>query len=412
MTTLIRGVGGGHIYTLSKMHYLERLGYDTLFFHANDTTDIIRIEELKQFEKCYDNHFYFPSYFFKEKEQNKVVERLIKEYIPTADEYKTIIIESQTTVVSTWGEVLSKKLCAKHLVYLLDEHPRISNSLMFSFNDFKLKRHELAGIGKNSLSEMFSPWQVLKDNERYYLKAHTPKPLANLDFDINDIPSGDYIIGSITRLEKKFLYPALEVVKQFAEDHANKTIVILIIGGEIGTNKNEKAIRQLFKNTANVKVVITGIIYPLPVKLVKIPHVFLSTSGACLSSIQLGKVTIPFDIHDGKPMGISKYTTNEILFREKGKTEPNLYDLLTDVLINKTYPETDVLYNGEEIVNYDDHMTFVEEYQEEAQYFEFDYGMLDEKQKRNARMVRLFGPKASQLLYKNLVPRVYKLFRH
>ena len=57
-------------------------------------------------------------------------------------------------------------------------------------------------------------------------------------------------------------------------------------------------------------------------------------------------------------------------------------------------------------------MTFVEEYQEEAQYFKFDYGMLDEKQKRNARMVRLFGPKASQLLYKNLVPRVYKLFRH
>ena len=48
-TRLIRGLGGGHIYALNKMKYLEQTGYDTLCLHPNDTRGEFVIKDLEKY---------------------------------------------------------------------------------------------------------------------------------------------------------------------------------------------------------------------------------------------------------------------------------------------------------------------------------------------------------------------------
>jgi hypothetical protein len=408
LTTLIRGVGGGHIYTLCKIDSLKSEGFDIQLIHANDPTSKIYIDGLRVYEKNYDNCFFFPAYFYSPKEQKRVVERVIKRFIPKYGEYEDIYIESQTTTCSTWGELIAGKIRAKHLVYLLDEHPKISNISIFGFYSFKLDRGELAGIGRDSIKTMFEGWRDIKVSP--FLLAYNKKPLQDVPYDIRKVRKSDYIIGSIGRTEKGFLLPALTVVKEFALNHANKSFTVLIIGGSVDNGKPEQAIQQLFRNIKNVYVHITGLIYPIPICLVKMPHIFLSTAGGVTTSTDLGKVTISFDINDFKPIGIINYTTQNRLFRSEDEPAPDLYRLLDEVLIEKKYSETNVIYNKEkQELSYKPHFDFIAASNQEKKYYHFEDKGLTVGQVIMKIMIRIVGTKVTKHVVKNYYPLILRI---
>lgn len=85
----------------------------------------IVVDDLKQYKKLiFPELNFYPSYFFKFK-RNKILQKMVGQ-IPTSDE---IIIESNSTSLSCWGELLAARLNAKHIIYNLNESPQMKPEL-------------------------------------------------------------------------------------------------------------------------------------------------------------------------------------------------------------------------------------------------------------------------------------------
>lgn len=378
LSTLIRGIGGGHIYTLNKMNFLQEHGYDTLFIHGNVKKGSIVIEDLLKFEHYCDDALQYPSYTYPSRKQHQILDHLLT-YIP--DKYDEYIIESQTISCSTWGELLAAKLPnCKHIVYLLGEHIKIENKQMFDFFLFKLKRKELIGIGKLSLKKLFTGWKVIEDAECYALPAYCTNSLTNKQYShIEDIPKGDITIGYIGRTDKIFVEKSIDSIIQFCNAHLNKKFTILFIGG-CNNPKVEKRIRLRFKHCKNVNVFITGIIFPIPANLVLLGDLYLATAGSCRIPSKLGITTISHDANDGLPIGIFGQTTTNSLFRAANEPPLNLVSLLDSILIKKEY-QNKAIPNIKDIVedekfDFSEHITFIQDSEHQYNYFDISKARL------------------------------------
>ena len=336
LTSLIRGVGGGHIYTLNKIHYLENNEYKCDYIHANiDYGDIV-IEELKKYENRYDTHLQQPPYFYNRKIQVSVIDNIVR-LIGVVDIYDEIIIESQTVTCALWGELLAEKIKARNFIFLLGEFMRTRNSIVADFWRFKLKRKELYGIGPKSIYHLLGNYPKDDIDCNFYLTASCSNSLKEIKYNrMSDVPNADIIIGSIGRIDKIFLKNVLKDVVSLAKKHREKTFLVLLIGGSNNSSK-ESELKQLISKVDNVKIYITGLIYPIPVELVQIADVYLSTSGSARISANLGITTISYDVHDFKPIGILGVTTNDVLTRKNGTQSLNTIDLLEDILFKGKY---------------------------------------------------------------------------
>lgn len=411
LTQLIRGVGGGHIYTLSKMRYLRKVGYDVNLVHANDLKDELKIEELRPYFENYDEHFLYPIYFFSKDVIDGVCNSFIHRYCKEKC-YEKIIIEAHDICMSTWGEEISKRLKAKHFIYILGENCKLPTASLADFYRFKIERSELVGIAPDSVENLMSDWCHVEDARSRCLRAYSPNPIDDIEYDTSYFPSADYTIGSIGRIEKCFLLPALRVVRSFAEQHKDKKINILIIGGEIDSDRNRRKIEDLFANISNVFVHITGIIYPLPLKLLKLPDVFLSTSGSCKASADIGKPTISFDIHDGLPIGVLNWTTENFIERNDPFI-PDLFSLLNDVLVKKIYTDIEIPYDIEEgkNISYRDHIDYIDNSSNLCDYFDIKSATLSSKDNIKIFLIKRFGIQGSIRLL-TIIGRIKTLLMH
>ena len=374
LTSLIKNIGGGHIYTVNKIKYLESKGFMVDFYHADIRHGGIVINDLVSYENNCDFHLQYPPYIFSKKTQKNIVDAICEKIPKDCGE---IIIESQTIICATWGELVANQLKAKHFIFLLSEHHNLHNEDIFEFFKYKLNRGELAGIQKKSLPMLFKGWYELRENEKYFLLAHCYNSLKNIPYsEIKKVPKSDYTIGSIGRIDKLYMIKILQLINVFAKNHPDKTFTLLIIGGS--SNKNDtKKIYKIFKNTDNFKVFITGLIYPIPVELVLIPDVFVSTSGSCRVSHSIGKTTIPIDNSDFKPIGILGETTNNTLYRSE-EIDSSIDNLLNDILFLKKYNSNVNFRESDFDINYDysDHLEFVKRSDNSKVYFDISKAKL------------------------------------
>lgn len=374
LTSLIRNIGGGHIYTRNKINFLQDKGFRVGFFHADIQHGEIVIQDLLNYKNNCDNHLQYPTYFFSKKIQKEVVTSICNR-IP--DDHTEIIIESQTVICATWGELIAKRVNAKHFIFLLSEHHYLRNKNVFNFFKFKLDRKELVGIEKKSLSLLFDGWYNISEMESYFLTAHCTNVLEDISYPkLSQISQSDYTIGSIGRIDKLFMVETMKQVAEFVKLHPHKSFTLLLIGGS--TNKNAgEVIKSLFKSTNNVKVFITGLIYPVPVELVLIPDVFVSTAGSCIVSNSVGKLTISIDNNDFKPIGIYGKTTDNILFRSN-EPDVSLNELLDSILIRRMF-KSKISYRKKDLpLNYDysDHLEFVRRSDILKEYFDISKAKL------------------------------------
>lgn len=407
LTTLIRNIGGGHIYTRNKIKYLQEQGYVVDFYHANIRVGEIVVQDLLKYENNCDSHLQYPAYFYSKKTQNKVAISLCS-IIP--DECTEIIIESQTVNSATWGELIAKRVNAKHFIFLLSEHHHLRNSSIFNFFKYKLDRKELAGIEKKSLSLLFEGWYSISEVESYFLTAHCTNVLEEISYPkLSQIPQSDYTIGSIGRIDKLFMVEAMKQIARFVNLHQHKTFTLLLIGGSSDENAGD-AIQNIFKSADNVKVFITGLIYPIPVELVLIPDVFVSTAGACIVSNSVGQLTISMDNNDFKPIGIYGRTTDNILYRSN-EPEVSLNELLDSTLIRRIY-QSKIIYSKKDLrINYDysDHLEFVRRSDASKEYFDISKGKLSFKDRIEKIGQELLGKTRYSKVVRRLSPIWMKL---
>lgn len=373
LTPNIFNVGGAQIYLKYKSEWLIDKGYKVIIISSIKSKYMINgLEKYKDF--VVEGLFNYPHWFYKRK--RKRIENILLNII--GDKSDEMIIESTSITVAVWGEIIAKYYNAKHLVYSLQENNEVFNPEIFNFLKFKNIRRELAGINPQSIPRIFK----YESNNGPYLRAYTLNIPEDYDYSlVNKIAKADYTIASIGRLEKPFVLPLIKEIISFAQMHDDKSFILLMIGGS--ENKTtEKILKIMVKKTSNIKLYITGFIYPIPLKLLQIPNVFISSSGACSISSQQKKLTISIDARDHKPIGIIGITTNNRIFRD-GEPEIELPVLLKAILIDKKY-QSFMINDGKplSIVDYSDHFEFINKSDNKKEYYNFEMLVSMKKYKR------------------------------
>lgn len=389
LTTLIRGIGGGHIYTLNKIKYLVSVGYSCEFIHADVLSGNIEIHELAQYANNKDENLQYPPYMYTKNEIEVTLNNIIG-IIGDVSNCKEVVIESQTINCALWGELLASRLHAIHFVFLLGELVKTRNQMVEDFWKFKLKRHELYGISPNTIKNLFKDSMSKQIGGNVQLKAKCTNTLSDIKYlNKKSIIQTDYTIGSIGRADKMFIPRALRDIVRYARIHNDKTFCFILIGG--ATNKRyEKKLLKIVDKIENISIHITGLIYPVPVELVQMPDVFVSTAGSARLSERLGIPTITYDIHDFKPIGILGYTTNNVLNRSRQEPPVDIFNLLDDVLMYKKY--TKILKTFTEVVfTYEEHLQALAACSKQRNYFDTSKARLDNVERFYKLLCHVFG---------------------
>lgn len=336
LTYSISNIGGSQIYIRNKYIYLEREGWDVYIYSYQNGT--ILINELSKFKKNIINELEYPINYYSKKMQAKVVDRIINNINRNCD---ITIIESNSIGLATWGEFIAKRIKCKNFVYLVSETFKL-DSFTFKFLEFKHQRKELAGIQENSLLNMFGTYKRIKRDESYHLKAYCTNVVEDVEAEMPDfLNKADFTIGSIGRLEKPFLFPILNEVKNFILDYPQLTFNILLIGGAPDDSLHEKKIMNLFLGVTNVRLHITGYLYPIPEILLKFTDVFISSAGSAMISYRYGIPTISIDAIYHKPIGILGYSTQNNIYQNKDVNQNySLNELLDQILFQNVIPKT------------------------------------------------------------------------
>lgn len=329
LTGTIFGIGGGQLYTRNKAVFLRETGWNVLVFSAlNGTVRISGLEDdasnvIPQLSR---NPSLFPA-----AERKKVLEMLGNSL--KSPESHTVI-ESHTIEASLWGEMLAEKIKGKHFVYLLGENFARQPEYVMNFLDFKHKRREMAGIVEKSLEVIFDGYKELSGKERYHLQAVCSNSVEDVENPvINGLCPKDINIGSIGRLDKRYVPPMVDEISKFAAANPDVEIQLILVGGS-PDGTAEKEILAKTQSTGNLSTVITGYMFPIPRKLFGITDFFISAAGSAIVSAGEGVPTLSLDVRNSMPIGLLGIETTDILYGG-GAKEESISELLQEFLIRQ-----------------------------------------------------------------------------
>ncbi len=368
-SSYIGGVGGGQMYARNKMLYLREHGWVVDIFSV--PVKDIRIKELQEFES---NCFLpiFPMYSYRNKNKDSILGSL-KDKIVDRTNYEDIVIESNSIHLGLWAEALSQMLGCKHLAYPLDEKLVVENNGLQKYVIFKHRRRELAGIQNTSLSKMFSSFAPISPESSYRLLAWANNAEADVDNHfIHEIDENryDYVVGVLSRLNKKFVLPAIEDFCHYAALHKDLRFLLLLIGDSANNDAVTKTIlAKMEMAEENVECIVTGYLYPIPTRLLEKCDVFMASAGCVSICSRSGVPTICYDGCDGEPIGVFGKTTRNNVYRGENEPPLELSSLLDTILINKVYKKEEPSYY-EGTPDFSEHISFLANSEQEHSYFD------------------------------------------
>lgn len=400
-THSIVNVGGAEIYLRNKCNYLEKEGWRTYIFSY--TQGEIIISDLKKYKTYIIPELFSPPMFFNKTQSNKVVEKIINNI--EVNNSHNIIIESNNLYIALWGELIAKTLNAKHLLFNLQENDRIKSKGLYDFLSFKFHRKELVGIGSKSLQLLFKPFFAVSSEQSYYLSAFCNNPVEDINVSSlnNEEFDEDYKIGSLGRLEKPYLKTAIEDIIDFTRKHQEFKFAVYFIGGCNKKSKVDKIIEKKFRECPNVRLIISGYMYPIPLSLIREFDVFLCSAGSVRVTSNLGIPTISYCAIDLHPLGVFGYTTHNSAFRDKEHLV-NGSDLLDDILLKKLYTKKKCEYQPIEY-NFSSHIQFINESNSNNEYYQLNKYSYSITEKIGLGILRIGGFRAFKkafFLFKNL----------
>ena len=296
------GMGGGQVYTRNKCVVAKKLGYIPIVLHSNYKD--IKIQELKKYNNNRVREIRFIPSFYSTKERERILNQLID--IVNPQDNDEFFIESNDAVYSLWGELLAKRLGCKNYSFLLEYFFSRQNDDIEYFK-FKAKRHELAGIMRESLLALFGNDYKLPDEENTVLSAFSTNSVEDIPIPFElDTSKYDVVVGNIGRITKPYVQWMSKDLCVFANEHKDKTILLLLVGGEPGTS-DETKIKETLKPCKNVDIFSTGFLFPIPQKLLGKIHVATATSGCIITALKVNLVTVGYRDDDNYPSGICGY---------------------------------------------------------------------------------------------------------
>ncbi len=342
----IVGIGGWQIYIDGKVSYLKENGWEVYVFCPKRTLnhELIKLNGLKEYEKNMMSELCYSPYHLTSLQQKYVIDTMISIISPQESSNDKVIVESTSMNDSLWGELLSKRLGAKHVVYLLHSHFNKLSPSYISYFNFKYERKELAGMAEKTLLSLFRGYRKIDSNSNYYFKAAGKNPISNsceLDVSTRNIISEakkcDYLIGAFGTLNKPHSLDIFEEVKNFAYKHIDKKIAYIVIGSSLLGTVEENML-QSAKKCTNLTLLMVKEMYPVPEQFFKAMDVCIGSWGSARVAAIAGAKTIRLssDI-DIIPQGVIGYTLTEEPYSQYDSYGGTLLEILEDVLLSEKY---------------------------------------------------------------------------
>lgn len=356
LTPEIGNMGGAQMYVENKVIYLCKNGWEVQVFYYIYGENL-KLPRLRQYKDNYIHDFVY-AYYYVPSFKRKSILKAIADKVGKADE---IVVESQLLTLSFWGELIAENLGGRHIINYLEEHVPYISEKEYSFLSFKLKRWEFMNAGPNSLKRLFKE-RLTEDLLRYQHPMSfqcTNVVDKNIVYD-GDFAACDYTILSIGRLDKKYIIPMVKEIKRFAQQHEEKRMNVILIGGSLD-GSIEKDIVERLGGKSNLQCYVLGYMFPVPSNILEMADVAIESANSVLVTAEYGIPTICVDMNDSFAIGVYNYTTiNNFARREEPKTDISFW--LKEILVECKYPRSHAMKSTHDnmIKEFDYQMKFVE----------------------------------------------------
>lgn len=336
----ILGNGGGQIYLLNKKKYLESLGYNVVIFSYH-TNGKILYNEFNEYKKNIFPEFEFSLNFFKTSYIKTILNKVLSKIKPL--ENHEIIVESNWIGSSEWAELLSSKIKAKHVIYLLSEHNYAEYSLDFLL--YKHERKEISAISEIVIKEVFNKINNFCLNDFSVISAgcfslSNPQNLPYRKFEIIlNKANADYVISYFGRLEKLKPKYISEIIN-ISNKYPSKKFLFVALGYNSEFEiKKFNSIISLKPNNLEINFFETVTI--VPKFFFDLSNVVIASAGSAVISALNDKITISMDVNTDFPIGILGINTKETTFSHI-QLNISLSKVLEDVLIYRKYSSKNI----------------------------------------------------------------------
>lgn len=329
----IAGVGGAQIYTRNKVNYLKSKGWNVVVFSF--TQRPICIQDLKQYQDGVFEALKIPSYFYTQNQQTKILASLLAQ-VEKSEEY---IIECHAIMLSSWAELLAKRLGGRHFLYSLDEKPKVY-SFIRDYMDFKLKRNEFYSISAKTVQIAFPQIASEEEAEKYHLRAFCNNAIEDVDDSHLNISFEKGInIGIFGRINKDYVFPVTNDLIRYIKEHESLFFNIVYIGGTPFPSEEYK-LKKMFDGIPNAKMSITGYLSPVPISFMNKFDFFIASAGSAWATQKVGYLTVAISAYTYKSNGILGYQTEQTLLEDVHQYE--LKESLDDLIIFKKYAKKEI----------------------------------------------------------------------
>ena len=333
-TAGINELGGIQAYVAGKARFLEQSGWTVFAFFYGKAINV----PIKSLEKYKNGGLLHGMPWNVSRIEKYLVIRSILNTIGKIRKEDEIIIESHDCNTAPWGELVAKRLNAKHITALLSERytgPDRCYIDKLDFYRFKLERKELP----------FNPQRakLLFGDESFAQKYETrlfridEDPVQDVDSPLIDsIPHNDWNIGYIGRAEKDYLPNIIDGVCEFAKNHPDHIIQFIIIGDFSCRREyyNEKS-----NGIDNLKLIELGNQFPLPRCYFDKVDVVIAGSGSARCSVYEGKLTLIADANNFLCNGLLGYDTKNSIRADADTVQMSFAEGLERALVLKTYKD-------------------------------------------------------------------------
>lgn len=371
ITADIHPIGGMQLYSNGKAKYLENNGWSVYLLYFGTTTSDCLISNLNKYTNGAVTALAFrpsqlPTFIV-----DRTIIRILKIINYTQDD--EILIESQADISALWGELIAKKLKAKHICFNCNEQFRGNGKYYeenIDFFAFKYLRGELLGLHNDTNRKVFDGYMDVPCSTDYLFDAFEPDPIQDIkNKQVDNIKRYDFNIAYLGRIIKGYVPNIINGVAEFANNNKDKTIQFIVIGD---ATARVDEIKNVFGKCKNVVVTYMGDLVPIPRSIYKKIDVMIA--GAVCAEISARELvpTIVADCENYLSNGILGYTVNNSMYFDPKIGQTSFYNTLNDVLIEKSY--LNYPYSFPEAISSDEifksHFCFFENSSPKKDYFD------------------------------------------
>lgn len=334
LTSNIHNIGGLELYVAGKAKYLESCGYSVYIFFPDRN---IGKSQIPYFDKYISGGMIklaLPPFKFKKKSRDAVLQKMA-DMVGESDE---IIVESNNDKSSQWGELLAKKIGAKHICFICNEIFNAAGKYYngnMDFYNYKYNRDELYCISNGALKKLFDGYRDISEDDKHVFFAAPDEPVQDCEDErVGKIDNSDWHIAYIGRATKNYVKKIVDDVYSFANKHSDKKIQFVLVGNQ---GNRKQVLKEKFSCLNNVKLLFMGDMIPIPRQLYAKLDVVIAGSGSAIYSACEDVPTILADAGNCLANGVFGYDTKDFLYHSDDKKQMSYDEALENVLIKKMY---------------------------------------------------------------------------